>query len=143
MSSRLWSRVAVFAVVAALATASAVSQKGHDTGPKYNLAGEVRIKGVVEDIREVPGDFQGTHLLVKTDTTTVLVRLAPADFLKEMDTSFKKGDQVEIVGAKATDTTEEVILAREVTVGNNTCTLRDDKGIPVWAGWKPSSASGK
>ena len=38
--------------------------------------------------------------MVKTDTGTVLVQVAPADFLKEIDTSFKKGDQVEVVGAK-------------------------------------------
>jgi hypothetical protein len=66
------------------------------------------------------------------------VRVAPADFLKEMDTSFKKGDQVLVVGCKTTDNGQEQVLAREITVGTNTTTLRDDKGTPVWAGWKPA-----
>ncbi|HTW31887.1 MAG TPA: hypothetical protein VMD76_09420 [Candidatus Sulfotelmatobacter sp.] len=115
-------------------TPAAFAQK--NTGPKYDIANEVKIKGTVEDIREVPGEFQGTHLVIKTDTGTVLVRLAPADFLKEMDASFNKGDQVVVTGAKAPDSTEEVILAREIVVGNNDMTLRDDKGVPVWVGWK-------
>jgi hypothetical protein len=81
-------------------------------------------------------------LVVKTDTGQVLVHVAPADFLKEMDTSFKKGDEVQITGAKAPNATETEILAREITVGTNTTTLRDDKGIPVWAGWKPAKSAG-
>ena len=73
----------------------------------------------------------------------ILVYVGPGDFLKEIEVSFNKGDQVDVVGAKAPNTAEEKILAREITVGSNTFTLRDDKGIPVWSGWKPAKASGK
>jgi DNA/RNA endonuclease YhcR with UshA esterase domain len=137
-----WSKVLGTAALLILATQTILAaQKVANTGPKYDVANEVKIKGVVEDIREVPGNFEGTHLVVKTDTGTVLVHVAPADFLKEMDTSFKKGDVVEVIGAKAPDATEPEILAREITVGTNTTTLRDDKGIPVWAGWKPAKSN--
>ena len=125
------------AVVMALITVPLWGQSASKTGPKYDIANEVKIKGVVEEIRDVPGPFEGIHLVVKTDTGTVLVRVAPSDFLKEMDTTFNKGDQVEVVGAKAPDAPEEEILAREITIGNNVLTLRDNKGIPIWAGWKP------
>jgi hypothetical protein len=141
MSSARWLR-ALVAVVVLSAAAQAATQKIANTGPKYDTANEVKIKGVVEDIREVPGEFEGTHLVVKTDTGTVLVHVAPADFLTEMDTSFKKGDEVQVIGAKAPDAPETEILAREITVGTNTTTLRDDKGIPVWAGWKPAKSAG-
>ena len=123
---------------AGLLISAAWAQTASKTGPKYDVKNEVKIKGVVEEVRQVPGQFEGTHLVVKTDSKTVLVHVAPVDFLKEIDTSFSKGDQVEVVGCKAPDATEEEILAREITVGQNTTTLRDDKGIPVWAGWKPS-----
>ncbi|HTV64418.1 MAG TPA: OB-fold nucleic acid binding domain-containing protein [Bryocella sp.] len=137
-----WSKVLGTAALLILATQTIIAtQKVANTGPKYDVANEVKIKGVVEDIREVPGAFEGTHLVVKTDTGTVLVRVAPADFLKEMDTSFKVGDVVEVTGAKAPDAAEPEILAREITVGTNTTTLRDDKGIPVWAGWKPAKSN--
>jgi DNA/RNA endonuclease YhcR with UshA esterase domain len=124
----------------ALASFPAWGQAAGKTGPKYDVGNEVKIKGVVEEIREVPGAFEGIRLVVKTDTKTVVVHVAPGDFLKEMETTFNKGDQVEVVGAKAPDAPEEEILAREITIGNNTLTLRDNKGIPIWAGWKPQKA---
>jgi hypothetical protein len=127
------------AAVAGLLASAAWAQTASKTGPKYDVKNEVKVKGVIEEVRQVPGQFEGTRLVVKTDSKTVLVHVAPADFLKEIETSFNKGEEVEVVGCKAPDTTEEEILAREITVGQNTTTLRDDKGVPVWAGWKPSS----
>jgi hypothetical protein len=118
---------------------AAWAQTASKTGPKYDVKNEVKFKGVVQEVREVPGPFEGTQLVVKTETKTILVHVGPSDFLKEMDTSFKVGDQVEVVGCKAPDTAGDEILAREITVGQNTATLRDDKGVPVWVGWKPSS----
>jgi uncharacterized protein YdeI (BOF family) len=121
----------------------ALAQKVKDTGPKYDPTKEVKIKGVVEDVHEVPGQWEGTHLVVKTASGTMLVHLGPSDFLKEMDTSFKKDDQVEITGSMAPNTTEEEILVREITVGNNTVVLRDGKGIPIWADMKLAKTTGK
>lgn len=139
MSSKFSSRILfIVPAVAGLLMSAAWGQATSKTGPKYDVKNEVKVKGVVEEVRQVPGQFEGTHLVVKTDSKTVLVHVAPADFLKEMETSFNKGDQVEVVGCKAPDAVEEEILAREITVGQNTTTLRDDKGVPVWAGWKPS-----
>jgi hypothetical protein len=135
---RCLAKALFIAAVLGLLMSSAWAQTTSKTGPKYDVKNEVKVKGIVEEIRQVPGQFEGTHLVVKTDSKTVLVHVAPADFLKEIDTSFNKGDQVEVVGCKAPDGTEEEILAREITDGQNTTTLRDDKGIPVWAGWKPS-----
>jgi hypothetical protein len=136
-------RSSLFAAMAVLILAlpGVAGQKIADTGSKYDVAHQVKIQGTVEEVREVPGDYEGTHLLVKTDQGLVLVQVAPAAFLKEMDTSYKKGDVVQVVGAKALDATEEQVLAREITIGADSVTLRDDKGVPVWAGWKPAKAS--
>ncbi len=139
MRRQFWLRILLSAVLLAWVVPLTAAQKVKDTGPKYDTTNEVKIKGVIDDITEVPGNFDGVHLIVKTDTGTVVVRVAPAAFLKEMDTSFKKGDEVEVTGAKAVNTADEQILAREITVGTNTTTLRDDKGIPVWVGWNPAS----
>jgi hypothetical protein len=119
--------------------ATAWAQTTSKTGPKYDVKNEVKFKGTVQEVRDVPGTFEGTQLVVKTESKTIVVRVAPSDFLKEMDTSFKVGDQVEVVGCKAPDASGEEILVREITVGQNTATLRDDKGVPVWVGWKRSS----
>jgi hypothetical protein len=137
MSCRLSSRIPL--VIAWLLLSTAWAQTASKTGPKYDVKNEVKFKGAVQEVREVPGPFEGIQLVVKTETKTILVHVAPSGFLKEMDTSFKVGDQVEVIGCKAPDATGEEILAREITVGQNTATLRDDKGVPVWVGWKPSS----
>ena len=144
MSYRAWSRVGFSIAVVALLVSATWAQKAHNTGPKYDPTKEMTIKGVVDEVREIPGEFEGLHLVVKTDSKTVLVHVAPSGFLKEIDTSFSKGDQVMVVGAPSPDTSpDEEILAREITVGQNTTMLRDDKGVPVWAGWKPAKSSGK
>ncbi len=124
-------------------SSAAWGQHATKTVAKYDTANEVKIKGVIVDVRDVPGESEGTQLVVKIDTKTVLVRVAPTDFLKEIDTTFNKGDEVVVVGAKAPDSPDDVILAREITDGSNTATLRDDKGVPIWAGWKPSKSAGK
>jgi hypothetical protein len=144
MSYKLWSRILFSIVIASLALSYGLAQKVKDTGAKYDVANQVTIKGVIEDIREIPGNFEGTLLVVKTDAGTVQVHVAPASFLKEIDASFAKGDQVEVVGAKTPNAAEEEILAREITVGTNTVTLRDDRGIPVWGcndGWERARGS--
>lgn len=138
-----WSKILVMAAALVFAAPAGMAQSASKTGPKYDMANELKIKGVVEEVRDVPGDLEGTQLVVKTDTKTVLVYAAPGAFLKEIDTAFAKGDQVDVTGAKAPNAAQETILAREITVGTNTFTLRDDKGIPVWAGWKSPKPSNK
>jgi len=138
MSCRLCSKV-LFLVAAALLASATWAQTAHNTGPRYDATKETKIKGVVEDFREVPGEQGTLHLVVKTESKTVLVHVGPTEFLKEIDTSFNKGDQVTVTGAVWPGTSgEEEILAREITDGQNTSTLRDAKGVPIWAGWKPA-----
>jgi hypothetical protein len=143
MRYRGWSKGLLVAATAAWLFVPLWGQGAHNTGPKYDSTKEVKIKGVIEDIRDVPGEYEGAHLVVKTDTKTVLVHVAPSDFLKEIEASFKKGDEVVVIGSLAPNATEEEILAREITDGQNIVTLRDDKGVPIWAGWKPHKSSGK
>jgi hypothetical protein len=136
MKSKCSFRILQVVIFAIACVTAGFAQKASNTGPKYDVANQVKVKGVVDDVRDTPGAFEGTQLVVKTDTATVLVQVAPPEFLKEMDASFKKGDQVEVVGAKYKGPEGDEILAREITIGNNTTTLRDDTGIPVWVGWK-------
>lgn len=136
MKPKLQSKVVVLVAALVLAGASAFAQKpAKTTGPAYNLAGEIKFKGVVDEVREIP-ESGDTQLVVTTDTKTILVYVGPTNFLKEIEVTFNKGDQVQVTGSPSTGSVEEVILAREITAGTNTFTLRDDKGIPVWTGWK-------
>jgi hypothetical protein len=133
---------ALFAAAIILVTSAALwAQKpGDNTAPKYDAKNEVTLKGTVDDIKEVPGPLEGVHLVLKSDTETILVHVAPDKFLKEMDTSFNKGDVLEIVGCKVKDADgSDELLARQITKANNELMLRDKKGTPIWVLWNPGS----
>ena len=112
------------------------SLRAQKTGPKYDLGNEVKLKGTVEEIKMVPGPYEGVHVLLKTDTDTVLVHLAPQGFLKMLEFNVAKGDSLEVTGCKITGEAGPEVLAREVVSGNNSVTLRDKKGLPAWTGMK-------
>jgi hypothetical protein len=68
MNSRLSPKVLFVTAVAGLLLSPAWAQTASKTGPKYDVKNEVKIKGVVEEVRDIPGQFEGTHLVVKTET---------------------------------------------------------------------------
>jgi hypothetical protein len=106
------------------------------SAPKYDVANEVTIKGVVQEVK----DFQcpvsggmGAHLVVKTDKGLVTVHLALSKFLSEYGLGFAKGDEIEIIGVKAkVGNDENAILARKIERGNQSFTFRDKNGKPLW-----------
>lgn len=107
-----------------------------DSAPTYDIAKEVTIKGVVQEVK----DFQcpvsrgmGAHLVVKTDNGLVTVHLALSKFLSDYGFAFAKGDEVEITGVRAkVGDDENAILARKIERGNQTLTFRDKTGKPLW-----------
>ena len=125
-----------WALVVVVAVPMAFAQKAADTPalPKYDVSKEIKIKGTIEDVKEMTmakGEA-GVHLMVKTSTETIEVRLCPSGYLKEFEVAFSKGQQVEVTGSKLKIDDKDMILAREVVQGNNTITLRDKQGAPVW-----------
>ena len=111
-----------------------MAQKTAAEGPKYDVDKEVTIKGAVEEIKEVPNPKGqiGIYLMVKTGGDILEVRLCPNSFLKEFEVAFKKGDQLTITGSKVRVDDKNVVLAREIELGNSKITLRDKQGVPVW-----------
>jgi hypothetical protein len=127
----------VIASFTLLMGASLAAQTGA-AGPKYDSTKEVKVKGVVEDFKEVPGAGEGLHLLLRTkDQQLLTVHVAPNSILKDFDLVYNKGDEVEVLGCKLEGDTPNEILAQEITKGQDTFTLRDKKGVPVWMGWRP------
>jgi hypothetical protein len=116
----------------------AVAQKPVPAAPKYDIAKEVTVKGTIDDVQEMPmakGET-GVHLMVKTSTETIEVRLCPSGFLKDFDVTFEKGQQIQVTGSRIKVDDKDVILAREVVSGNSTVVLRDKTGSPVWTWMK-------
>lgn len=130
-------KVKALLIVLALAVATASAQKGGGTGRgpgfKYDPSTETKLTGTIEQINTVDSMCKtGTHLTLKTDTGNTEIALGPSQFLKDQALQLKKGDQVEVTGAKATTRRGEMFIARQVTAGDKTITLRDEKGIPAW-----------
>ena len=106
------------------------------SAPKYDIANELTIKGVVDEVK----DFQcpvsggvGAHLVVKTDKGLVTVHLALSKFMSEYGLSFAKGDEVVITGVKAkVGDDQNAILARKIERGNQTFVFRDKEGKALW-----------
>jgi hypothetical protein len=78
----------------------------------------------------------GIHLELKTDKETVPVHLGPAWFIDRQDTRIEKGDQLEIRGSRVTVSGKPAIIAAEVRKGDEVLKLRDERGVPVWSGWR-------
>src|ERR1700746_1375530 len=121
-----------------LAINVAAGQKGAlgVTAPKYDRATEATFKGTVEEVRDrqcpVSGGM-GAHLILRlSNGNTIEVHLATTKFVKNYDMLFKKGDVVEVVGAKAQFEGVETIFAREVTRGDATFIFREKNGTPIW-----------
>ena len=130
-------RKMLFVLFVVLAVPAAFAQKVDS--PKYDAAKEVKIKGTIEDIQEVEmGKEKHILLILKAADQSYDVCVCPPAFLKEFEMTFEKGQELNVVGAKATVGDKPVILAREVVRGNNTLTLRDKQGGPVWTWLKHS-----
>jgi len=105
---------------------------------RYEVSTEATITGTVEDVLQPQqGRMMGTHLVVKTATETIEVHVGPSNFVSGKGFTFAKGDSVQVVGSKVTIEGKEALIAREVTRGGKTLTLRDKTGRPLWAGRKP------
>jgi hypothetical protein len=95
------------------------------------------IKGIVETVEQitpVSGMSYGIRLKVKTETETLSVHLGPAWFIERQDIEIKKGDTIEVKGSKIVFDEAPAIIAAEVKKGDTVLKLRDENGLPVWAG---------
>jgi len=106
-----------------------------DTTPalKYDKSSEVKIKGVVDDVKTAADNT--IHITLKCEKGSLDVLVAPQNFLKEMEITFAKGDEVEVLGSQLTVDGNALLLVREVTRNGDVMMMRDEHGKPVWTGW--------
>ena len=117
--------------------------------PKYDTATVVTVKGTIEEVQQtmMPSGqkggmtqsgqmgmhHMGLHLVLKTDKESLTVLVGPAQFVKDKDFTFTKGDEIEVTGSKVKYNNADAIIAREIKKGDKTLTLRNDQGIPEWS----------
>ncbi|MBK9228152.1 MAG: DNA-binding protein [Ignavibacteria bacterium] len=119
------------------------SQNGWGPGSSYNSMYDTKtvetISGSVISVQQILPDknmSSGIHLLLVTENGSVSVHLGPAWYIDNQDTQIRNGDNVLITGSKVTYNGDQVIIAREVTKGDQVLKLREDNGYPLWSGWR-------
>lgn len=111
----------------------------YDTARIETVSGEVT---AVEQITPRRGMGQGIGLKLKTATATLFVHLGPQWYIERQgELPIKAGDAVEVKGVKAVRMGEDIFIAGEVKKGSEVLKLRDEQGIPMWAGWRRSSST--
>jgi hypothetical protein len=122
---------AVLAVPLGAATAPE-SRVGRGFGPAYNAAHETILTGTIKEVvtKHAIGSPAGMHLLVTGPQGVVDTHVGP--FLsKQTVEALQTGTQVRIVGASVSLNGKEFFLARQLTVGGRTVTVRSPHGLLV------------
>lgn len=108
---------------------------GGPAGRNYDPATVTTVSGTVEAVERGPrGGGQGVHVQLKTADGMVDVHLGPVWFLDEQKLTVAKGDALVITGSKRESGARSFVIAKEVQKGETSVTLRDDRGVPRWAG---------
>lgn len=142
--NKLGSIVVLIGVLFLVAAAAVAQHHGrHHQEPHhlgmlpYEASREITLHGVVQKVMEQDCPScemgSGTHLWLESEGETVEVHLGPTRFLAEKHWVLEKGDQVTITGAKVPWNGNSAVLARKLTRDEETLTLRDEKGIPLWS----------
>ena len=75
-------------------------------------------------------------MILKTDKETISVHLGSSWYIENQDIKIELKDKVEVKGSRITFEGKPAIIAAEVKKGNEILKLRDEKGFPVWSGWR-------
>lgn len=95
------------------------------------------LKGSVQAVSVVPaqgGRSGGTHVTLESDGAAREVHLGPTWFLEKEGLKLAKGDSLEVTGSLVESEGTTFLVAREVKKGATLYRLRDQSGVPLWAG---------
>lgn len=103
---------------------------------KYDRAAEVKVLGTVEEVIEFDcpvTNTEGAHVVLRTADSRILVHIAPVSFLKQFGIVLKKGEKLQVIGARMKDGEGgDTIIAREITSDEVVLGVRTPDGKPLW-----------
>jgi hypothetical protein len=88
----------------------------------------------VEDVAPTKGRSGGVHVTLKTDSGSIPVHLGPAWYVDKQKLQVRQGDHVEVEGSRVSFAGKPAIIARQVKKDGETLILRNEAGVPAWAG---------
>ena len=135
ISAKWYIHLLCFLMLVTISSVAQDSKPSDQNVPQYDPAKEQTLIGTVEAIKDYQCPVTGTtgaHLTVKSEGGIVEVHLAPEKFLKEYDIHIKQGDRVKVVGNRVTLNGKDAMIAKSVTVQQDTYSFRDKRGRPLW-----------
>jgi len=103
---------------------------------QYDKAAEVKVLGTIEDIQDFDCPVtkgQGAHVVLRTADARILVHVAPVSYLKQYGVVLKKGEKLQVIGARMKDGEGgDTMLAREITSNEIVLGVRTPDGKPLW-----------
>lgn len=151
MMKKMGTVVATLAIISLLFTVGSFAQMGPmwkgsggwgmgmQYDRMYNTKTVETIPGVVvsvDKITPMKGMSHGVHMILKTNKETLAIHLGPSWYIENQDIKIVPKDKVEVKGSRITFEGKPAIIAAEVKKGNEILKLRDEKGFPVWSGWR-------
>jgi hypothetical protein len=110
---------------------------GEPPGRLYDPKTVETVSGEIVSLDKIagPAGRGRVHATLKTDKgETVSVHLGPAWYVDNQSVTIKQGDKATVRGSRVGVDGKPVIIAAEVTKDGQTLRLRDDNGLPLWAG---------
>lgn len=107
-------------------------------GRMYDPKTVETLKGEIVSVDTISSgrtDIPGRIILnLKTTKETVSVYLGPVWYVEQQGVKLVAGDQAEVKGSRITMDGKPMIIANYVKKGERMLNLRDDTGMPAWAG---------
>jgi hypothetical protein len=103
-----------------------------DAGSVTTVAGEVTAVDKYTPGRG--GSSYGLRLTIKTDKETLPIILGPAWYIEQQHFAFAPKDRVEVKGSRLSIQGQPTVIAAEVKKNDKILKLRNERGIPLWAG---------
>jgi hypothetical protein len=133
--SRILFIVVAIAVVVLLSSVNPRPTKSDQVSLNYDPRTELATTGIVEDVQVFQYPLSaglGTHLVLRTESGTVIVHVAPARLSRTYELTVASADHVKIVGAKVRYAGADALIGREITSRNRTFIFRRPNGKPLW-----------
>ena len=72
------------------------------------------------------------NLLLQTGKETIAVQLGPDWYIDKQTPRIQPNDTIKVTGSRVTMDGRSIIVAADITKGNELLRLREANGIPVW-----------
>jgi len=140
--TRLYHLLAGFCLLGLVLAGVAWGQTGprdmHAGGPSglYDPKTVVTVSGVVVSLTPPaaePGLPYLVYLTLRTDKEKIKVFLGPNLYVDKLPVQIKVLDKVQVTGSKITWADKPVILAAEISKGDQVLKVRDPNGVPLWS----------